>query len=253
MKDNKNFWNIYDALIEPIPSEERIVEFAGGHHWSAVLSDGGLGLAMGPGPGTHSVTWAGGVAGNILRRAAYQSKSWNLPDACLGVASINAYHNRASLVNAWTNQMGCKYSSENIFTYLEPKFKNKKVTVVGHFHGLEKYKSICDLTILERNPHDSDTPDPACELIIPESDIVVMTATTLINKTMPRLLELAKDAYVAIAGPTTPLWKGWFDMGVNLIAGVIVEDEDAVFQRVQEGGSHTFFGNGAKMVTYERP
>ena len=37
-------------------------------------------------------------------------------------------------------------------------------------------------------------PDPACEYILSEQDVVIMTATTLINKTMPRLLALSRNA-----------------------------------------------------------
>ena len=79
-----------------------------------------------------------------------------------------------------------------------------------------------------------------------------MTATTLINKTMPRLLALSRDAFVCVVGPTTPLTPLWFDLGVDLIGGLVVEDVPAVWPVIQEGGQHSFFDRGTRMIQFER-
>ena len=75
-----------------------------------------------------------------------------------------------------------------------------------------------------------------------------MTATTLINKTMPRLLELSRNARVVVAGPSTPLTPILLEHGIDILGGLIVEDEDRVWKTVGEGGQHELFKSGSHMV-----
>jgi uncharacterized protein len=74
-----------------------------------------------------------------------------------------------------------------VFTSLREEMCGKKVAVVGHFQGLERIAEICNLSVLERRPQPGDYPDPACEYILREQEVVIITASTLINNTMPRL------------------------------------------------------------------
>ena len=253
MNGNPKFWAYHNALVEEISSGERIRSFSAGLHWFAARSESALGLAMAPAEGFDHVSIAGHVTGMSLREAAAMSRSWNMADASLGMAAINAWHNAPDRVAQWTGKAGLEEIHSNIFDHLLPRIKGRRVTVIGHFFGLEEVAKVCDLTILERKPGRGDTPDPACEVVLPQSEFVVITGTTMLNKTLPRLLELCKGAHVSLAGPTVSLWPGWFENGVSMLAGVIVEEPDRVMQLVQEGGAHSFFGNGAKMVIYERP
>lgn len=246
--NTSDFWHLYDALIDGIAEDLTIRGFAGGLHWFAVRSEQSLGLAMGPAEGRDSVSLAGQVVGHNLREAAGCAKSWNWADASLGMACINAYYNDAARVRAWAGAACLAADQGSIFEVLLPRLKGKKVVVVGHFRGLDALAACCELTVLERNPRGNDLPDPACELVLPEADYVIITGTTMLNKTLPRLLALARNAYVVLAGPTTTLWPGWFEHGVDMLAGVIVEEPERVFQQAQEGGSHHFFGRGALMV-----
>jgi uncharacterized protein (DUF4213/DUF364 family) len=246
--DTSNFWHLYDALIDGIDTGDTIRAFAGGLHWFAVRTEQSLGVAMGPAEGLDSVSLAGQVAGHNLRSAASLAKSWNWADASLGMACINAYHNSAARVNAWAGTACLAADQGNVFEILLPRLRGKKVVVVGHFRGLDALAACCELTVLERQPRGNDLPDPACELVLPAADYVIITGTTMLNKTLPRLLALARHAYVVLAGPSTTLWPGWFDHGVDMLAGLIVEEPDRVFRQVQEGGAHHFFGQGARMV-----
>jgi uncharacterized protein (DUF4213/DUF364 family) len=126
------------------------------------------------------------------------------------------------------------------------------VAVIGHFRGLEKIASVCDLAILERRPQPGDYPDPACEDILPRSDFVFITGVTLINKTLPRLLALSRNAFVCLVGPTVPLDPRLLEMGVSLLGGLVVDAPDAVFPVVQEGGQRHIFASGTRMLQIER-
>ena len=71
----------------------------------------------------------------------------------------------------------------------------KRVAVIGRYPGLEAYAGRFDLTVLERQPSDLDLPDAAAEYLLADADWVFMTATTLINKTFPRLADLAAAGF----------------------------------------------------------
>lgn len=120
--------------------------------------------------------------------------------------------------------------------------------MVGHFYNIERLSGVCELTILERKPVHGDLPDPACEYILPDQDVVIMTATTLINKTMPRLLALSRNARIVVAGPSTPLHPLMFEQGIDLLGGLVVDDETSVWRAVAEGGCEALFTQGGRMV-----
>ena len=75
-----------------------------------------------------------------------------------------------------------------------------------------------------------------------------MTATTLINKTMPRLLALSRNARIVVAGPSTPLHPLMFEHGVDLLGGLVVDDQHSVWRAVAEGGQKALFTQGGRMV-----
>jgi uncharacterized protein (DUF4213/DUF364 family) len=209
-----------------------------------------VGLAMAPGDG--SLPDAGSYAGRSLKDVAALAKSWNFHEAALGLAAINAALNGpATVAQAFGTPIGAMESA-NCFTHLREDFRGKKVTVVGHFRDLEPLKDICTLTILERRPQAGDLPDPACEYILRDQDIVVITAVTLINKTLPRLLQLAKNARVVLTGPTAPLTPLLYEFGVDMLAGLVVEDDAQVVRAIKEGGQHQLFAAGSRMVTLSR-
>ncbi len=73
---------------------------------------------------------------------------------------------------------------------------------------------------------------------------VFMTATTLINKTFPRLAELSRNARLVLMGPTVPWLYDLAEYGVDYLAGVRVTDADKLRQTVAEGGGTRIFDEG---------
>ncbi len=236
-------WEIYDALIEAVPSNSVVRACLSGLHWSAVRSEG-MGLAMTPLEGNACPPWAGEMAGMRTRDLAASVKSWNFHEARLGLAAIN------SVLNASTCTR--EQPDEDVFTYLSDELRGSQAAVVGHFRNPERLRAICDLSILERFPQAGDFPDTACEWILPEQDYVIITATTLINKTLPRLLELSRNARVVLASPSTPLTTRLFDFGIDMLGGLVVEDEARVWRVIQEGGRHRILHRGSRMVNLVR-
>jgi len=117
------------------------------------------------------------------------------------------------------------------------KAEGKRVAVSGAFPFTPQLKKLAkQLWVFELepsliNPAQGIITETAAEYIIPESDIVIITGSTLINKSMERLLTLAHQAgaYTVILGPSTPLSEVLFDYGANMVAGAQVIKADLYY------------------------
>ncbi|MCX7717925.1 MAG: DUF364 domain-containing protein [Candidatus Sumerlaeaceae bacterium] len=245
-------WELYDELIESVPADLAVEECVAGLHWTLVRS-AGTGAAMTP-PFAHgmSVTAAGRLVGLPVRDLAARIKSWNPLDAALGLAAINSYVNtEAQLARAFGPQPG--RHTANIFDALRGQLRGRRVGIVGHFRGVESLREMCDLTIFELAPQEGDLPAVACEYLLPSMEYVFLTGTTLLNKTLPRLLELCRGARVAIAGPSTPMSPVLLARGAEWVAGTVILDPQVVFRQIREGGGHhDFAGSETQMRLYAR-
>ncbi|RIV20953.1 hypothetical protein D2Q93_11110 [Alicyclobacillaceae bacterium I2511] len=240
-------WQIYEELIEAVPPDLRVERCLVGLNWTLVQSKN-TGIAMTTVEGPRRSSLAGSIVGMPVRELAKQIKSWNEVDAALGLAAINSVLNEVNHVREWNGALPTHYEEANAFTVLRDQVVGKRVSVIGHFPSLESWKDICQLSILERHPQDDDLPDPACEYLLPEQDFVFMTATTLINKTFPRLLQLARKSRVILVGPSTPMTPILFQYGVDVLGGMIVTEAASVWQAVGEGGDMELFRKGGLMV-----
>lgn len=244
-------WELYDALIDAVPATARVRECVCGVNWFAVRSLG-VGLAMAPGSGPAVLPQAGRYAGMYVRDLAVLLKSWNFHEATLGLAAINSALNHvASVEDAYGLSIDA-VADTNYFEYVRQEFRGRKVALIGHFCDMERLKGMRSLTILERQPQAGDIPDPACEYVLKDQDLVCITSVTLINKTLPRLLQLSAGAKTVLIGPSTPLTPLLYDYGVDDLAGLVVEDEPAMLRIVQEGGQRRSFAPCTRMVTLPR-
>jgi len=241
-------WGIYDELIASLPTDLKVEEFLAGLNWFLVRSKAGVGMTMTPREGIPYLSLMGKTAGMSVKEGAQLVKSWNFYDAAMGLAAINSVSNAPETVEKTFRIKLEEQPKENVFEWMKEQLRGKKVAVIGHFRDLEALAPICQLSILERCPLDGDYPDPACEYILPQQDYVFITATTLINKTLPRLLELSRNAYVALVGPSAPLNPRLFKYGIDMLAGTVIVDGRQAWDFIQEGGNYQFFDHGAQMV-----
>jgi uncharacterized protein (DUF4213/DUF364 family) len=114
-----------------------------------------------------------------------------------------------------------------------------------------------ELRIFERHRRDAPgvLPDWAASAALPECQVVLISATTLLNRTVDALLDLVGPAReVAILGPSTPLLSELFaGRGVTLLAGVQVVDPDQVLRIVSEGGGTRQLGKAVRKLTVRLP
>nr|WP_092071220.1 DUF364 domain-containing protein [Dendrosporobacter quercicolus]NSL49430.1 DUF364 domain-containing protein [Dendrosporobacter quercicolus DSM 1736]SDM23362.1 hypothetical protein SAMN04488502_10313 [Dendrosporobacter quercicolus] len=242
-------WTMYDHLLDLLPEDVKIRECLVGLAWFLVRSEG-VGIAMTPPEGNRNFCFTGKVAGAGVRDVACWLKSWNFFEAAMGLAAINSVLNTPERLQADLGLNLTGQPEKHIFLHMLDQVRGKKVAVIGHFRDLELLAPVCQLSILERRPFGDDFPDPACEYILPHQDYVFITATTLINKTLPRLLELSRQAYVVLVGPSTPLTPLLFDYGIDMLAGTAVIEQEQVWRLIQEGDRKEFFHAGAQMVKF---
>jgi len=151
------------------------------------------------------------------------SKGWEPLEASLGVATLN------SLIEP-------QGDPGNVFERVTRLAAGKTVTVIGRFPANEQIARVAGrVHFLEMEPQDGELPPYACEEVIPESDLVVITATALINQTLPRLLELSTNAAAIVLGPSTPMNDVLFHHGADILGGVRVTDADALLGSVMQG------------------
>ena len=205
---------LYDELLRPI-GPVRIARIVIGVNWTMVESETGCGLAQTPrrdAPGCQPIAGAGDLAKRDLRSVADLIRSANPMETALGMAAINAFHNRP----------GLKGSSENGLDAFAAV--DGPVTVVGRFPGLERHLQY--FRIVEREPRDGEFPEDEFGALAAESAGIVITASTLANKSAERLFELSVGKRIAIVGPGTPLAPSLHSLGVEVLAGSIVENAD---------------------------
>jgi uncharacterized protein (DUF4213/DUF364 family) len=242
---------IYERLLREVPDHARVVDCLAGLVWSMVSTDdGSAGIALSFADGLHDSRVRGSIRGRSLREVAGWVTSWNLFEASLGCAAVNAVVNSRTRIEHLVGHPVTETTSngKRLFDRLGDRFLGSKVALVGHFRGIEVLNDCCELTVLERAPGSGDLPDPACEYLLPEQDCVCITGTAIINKTLPRLLELSRGAYVVLVGPTVPLSTIWFDLGVDCLAGSVVSDAQALRTIVAEGGHREVFQGALPMV-----
>lgn len=252
-------WELYDELIKGIPEEVFIKDYCLGINWSYVEAESGMGISYTCRGGATKRTDKRDFWGLSLRELASLSKSWCYEEATLGIAAMNAWYGQPALLD----EMGAIYDESvelpdgsthktDAFELMRPEIEAKgdaSVVVVGHFPHVDRIEEYAQLTVLERNCRTPlDTPDPACEFILPDADYAFITGVTLENKTAPRLLELAKDAFVTMVGPSVVMSQTLLEAGVDMAAGSVVLDQERVVHSVKSGGGMSF-GGAIQMVS----
>ena len=81
------------------------------------------------------------------------------------------------------------------------------------------------MKIIEAMPEIGDYPYQAAEYLIPGSDFVFLGPLTLIDKSLPRLLELAEGAFIGMVGPASTLAPVLFEYGIDEMDGFVIKDQ----------------------------
>lgn len=181
---------------------------------------------------------AGTLAGTLAVELAKMTRSWDLGEAVIGLATLNAL----SSIYIEKNQTMYVLSKGNVLDHIKFK-KDDVVVIVGNILPLRERISgkVKKVYVLERDlmrREDGVLSDTASEEMLPKADIAIITGTTLANGTIDRLLELSRNSReVAVVGASASVLPDpLFDHGATLVGGIRVLDSNKLFQIVAEGG-----------------
>ena len=233
--------SLYDRLVGAVPAQTRIGAVRFGHLWAMAETEQGAGLGMFTEGHSVAPLFPAGLTGLSAPEAARALLSWNLEEASAGMAAVNACLNTPERAAA----LGCGggHYADGI------DFTDKTVGVIGHMHGPAGMREAARAVyIIERAPREGDYPDAACDWLLPGCDIVLITGSALINKTLPHLLSLCQNALTILTGPSVPLCPALFDYGLDRIAGLIVSDRDGLRRHVEEDTHGSPYVHGQPFV-----
>ncbi|MDI1278173.1 DUF364 domain-containing protein [Methylobacter sp.] len=231
---------IYELLLDYAGSDTQVTELSIGPVWTVCKAQH-TGLAMSPGIPTRTLSWPGTLAGRTLAELAGWITDWEPYKATVAMAAINCSLNRYELPSGITLLPAPDSANLAVFDHFLPRLQGKKVVVIGRYPGIERYADQVNLSIIERQPMQGDYPDPACEFLLPDADWVFLTASSITNKTFPRLAELAGHATTVLMGPTVPWLPELHEFGIDYLAGVEVIDPVKLYQTAAEGGGVRIF------------
>jgi len=168
------------------------------------------------------------LLGMSAAEALEMAFSWNLLEASVGVACLNALSQRF---------LG-NYDLSN--TEVTDLVRNgDSVVMVGSFKPLmPKLRAKTEkISVVEINPSATELPYFAVEELMPEADVAIVTGSTLVNKTIDRLLQLSSAREFILLGPTASIIPDiFFELGGTAVMGVRIYDVKRMLQVVSEAG-----------------
>ncbi len=183
---------------------------------------------------------AGSLAGSTLEQI------FKLPGQlgrALSIAAINALHNQGE-------------SSGDIFSNMAIN-KGDRIVMVGCIAPLLNMFSKRDAEVVFFDKRESANSQQRSANQMPQyieqADIILITATALLNNTLKELLELdTKAREIILIGPSTPMLPQLFAAyGVTGLGGAQVLDSDKACQIIMEGGgTQSLYRQGAMQKSW---
>jgi len=212
-----------------------------GLNWTLV-EGAHVGLAHTPdrgAAGCHSLDDAGAYAGRSLVDLAGLFESANPFEVAVAIAAANAHHNRPDRTGL---------SAENGLEVFDLQLPT---VVVGRFPRLAQ--RLPDAIVLEQNPGPGDRPASDAPVLLPGAAQVAITASALGNGTLPELLTLCDPmATVVLVGPGTPLAPALFELGIDVLSGLVVTDPEGAARAVAEAGAVRALKRHTRLATLRR-
>lgn len=233
---------LYRDLVNGVRQAE-IRQIIIGDKWIAVETDAALGLSARPAatrdaplPDLQAL-----ARGGLTALAAGAADSWDPLAAALGLAAVNAHYNRADLEGAGGNGL-------DLFAECDA---DAPPVAVGAFPGLKTRRPAVQVVDYAAGP--GQYPDGAADWLLPAAGSALITASSLVNRTLPRLLTSAHGRPAALIGPGAPLSDRLFVYGLSALAGFVAMDREAVLRVVAAGGAARDFHPYGRFVTLRAP
>lgn len=229
--------------IHPSDMDRPVSDVLIGLHWTMVSAhQSGLAATLGDAPCCHArdIENGGHLHEMKLSDLVNFIYSTHPLEVSVGMAALNSLlrYDEKSIVEC------------NAREILLEKSVNKNVAIVGHFPFVGQLREKArNFWVLELNPTPDEVDAREYVNILPQADVIGMTATTLMNGTFDGLARcFPPSALVVMMGPSTPMSPVMFDYGVDILAGSRVTDPSALARYIGQGTTlHTV--DGLKRIT----
>lgn len=245
--------SMYDALLEKIPEELTVDEVSVTSSGIIIKSAGNAGLSeFRHDFDKYPVGKTEELIGGSLKKTAELIKSDNINEASVGHAAMNAYWNSYAMAESnglpVVPRLRTEDRSADPFIANQKAARGKKVLVVGHFPYFKQLLgSVCELNIVGSMGDPGDHTQMEIERMIPENDFVFMDVFMFVDKRLPRMLELAENAFVSLVGPITTLSPLFFDYGVNELDGFVIKEPSIAESALNACNLRKIYGSGQKV------
>lgn len=211
-----------------------VVDVRIGPFWSVVATSAGAGMAStmrssGHSHGSIPIAGAGSLAELPVMQLVSFLRSGSAPEAAVGLAAANALLGPSARGLA----------EDKALAVLEQRCSGRRVAMIGRFPFAERLRERCgQLWVFERglNRRQEDFGEEAMEQLLPQAEVVAVTATTLLNRSLPGVLACVQpEAFLMMLGPSTPLTPELFQFGFDILCGTVIDDPETVLKAAGEG------------------
>lgn len=223
---------ILEELIQSIKGDAPIRQVIVSTH-STVVCSRGCGLAttqLSTKPhGEEFIRDAGSLHFKSAKELAQYALSANPLEASIGLAAINSMLeiNQKELQPMDAVDLAIKLAV------------GKRIVFVGHFPYIPKVSRVAtECRVLELNPVEGEYSPERAKDFLPQAEFVILTAVTIITHALEYYLSLCSPkTIVMLSGPSTPLSQLLFNYPINILTGLIIEDEAQVVRAVSQGAN----------------
>jgi uncharacterized protein (DUF4213/DUF364 family) len=253
MGRNTDTGDVVEAVLEAAVkhSSAHLIDLRVGAYWVVVQTSAGAGMASALRSEEHLRGHQPiGGAGRLLECTPMELsgllRSHSPPEAAVGLAAANAMLGPAEP----------NLTEEKALAVLRQRGRGKRVAMIGHFPFVDELRATCGkLWVSERgiNRQSDDLGEEAMDQLLPAADVVAVTATTVLNRTLPQVLRRVRpDAFLMMLGPSTPLTPRLFDFGFDVLCGTVIDDPQSVLLAVSQGAVTSQI-TGVRRVCLWRP
>ena len=218
--------------------------------WWRSAAEAGLALTLHD--GVFESQLPGRINGAETRWLAERITSWNMFEASLALGAVNAWFNRRDRVERLLGRPLVERARHAAVRAPQPQVRGR---LRRRRRALPAPRAAARALHAHHpraaTPWAATCPTRPASTCSGSRTASASPGAPSANKTLPRLLELSRDAYVVLVGPSVPLAPVWFDYGVDLLAGTVVLDTDGALAAVQQGGRRSLFGDSLAMVELE--
>jgi uncharacterized protein (DUF4213/DUF364 family) len=227
---------VHDVILEAAARNDdaELVELRVGHYWSTVETSVGAGMASTLRSESHlhgslPIPDAGLLNERTPAELSERLRSLSPPEAAVGLATANAM----------LGPPDGRLTEHNAAAILAEKGTDKRVAMIGRFPFSDRLEPSCgELWVFERGDgrRDTDLGADMMDELLPQADVVAVTSTTLINRTLPEIFGLIRpDAFTLLLGPSTPLTARLFGLGIDVLCGTLIVDPVKARLAVEQG------------------